>query len=94
MINWIVDTIHWTYLDYVHPYVDLHKLSEWLFDGAFPLALSLLIINSLFLMFRLFNAAGGANSDWDSRPTLFLQGALIFGNISVIAVDASARGWL
>ena len=96
MLGWISDTIFWLYMDLVSPLLDIRFWWNWLFNGNIPLALSLLIINSLFLILRLFdNGAGaGANKDWNSGPSLVFQTGLIIANASLVAVDASMRGWL
>ena len=69
---------------------------RWLFDGNVPLALTLLIINSLFLIMRLFDNGGAdkAKSDWNSGPSLVFQTGLLVANASAIAIDASMRGWI
>lgn len=94
MITWIVDTVRWTYQDVVYPYMNVDFMSGWLLDGQIPLIVSILVMNSLFLMNRLFNSAGATNSDWNSGASLVFQSGLIFGNVMIIAVDAAARGWL
>lgn len=93
-MTWIIDTVGWAYHDVIYPYLNIGFMTGWLLGGKIPLIVSLLVMNSLFLMNRLFNTAGAGNSDWNSAPSLVFQGGLIAGNIVIIAVDAAARGWL
>ena len=96
MISWIGDTIYWLYQDLIYPLMDIGFWVRWLFDGNVPLALTLLIINSLFLIMRLFDNGGAdkAKSDWNSGPSLVFQTGLLVANASAIAIDASMRGWI
>ncbi len=93
-MTWIIDTVSWAYYDIVYPYLNFDFVSIWLMGGQIPLIVSLLIMNSLFLMNRVFNSAGGATRDWDSGASLVFQSGLIFGNMMLIGIDATARGWL
>ncbi|MCP5084133.1 MAG: hypothetical protein GY948_20805 [Alphaproteobacteria bacterium] len=93
-MTWIIDTVGWAYHDVIYPYLNISFMTGWLLGGKIPLIVSILVMNSLFLMNRLFNSAGAGNSDWNSAPSLVFQGGLIAGNIVIIAVDAAARGWL
>ena len=92
MITWFLDTVYWIYRDFIYPLLDIGFWFRYLFNGEIPLALSLLIINSLFLILRLFDNGSGTNKDWNSGPSLVFQTGLIVGNIAVIALDASMRG--
>ncbi len=94
MISWFFDTTYWLYHDFIYPFLDIGFWFRWLFDGDVPLALSFLILNSLFLILRLFDNGAGANKDWNSGPSLVFQTGLIVANASLVAVDASMRGWL
>ena len=92
MLTWISDTIFWLYMDLISPLLDIGFWWNWLFDGNMPLALSLLIINSLFLILRLFDNGSSVNKDWNSGPSLVFQTGLIVANVAVVALDASMRG--
>ena len=94
MLTWMLDAISWLYYDNVRPFLDADFLKTWLMGGDIPLIVSLLVMNSLFLTYRLFDSVGGPRSDWNAKPTLFLQGGLIIGNAAVIAADSAARGWI
>ncbi len=93
MIDWIVDAVGWLYYETIRPFVDVDFLRSWLLGGDIPLLVSLLVINSLFLIYRLFDSVGGGKNDWNSKPNLVLQGGLIVGNAAVVGADAAARGW-
>lgn len=94
MLTWISETLSWVFYDNIYPFLDVDFLTGWLLTGDVPLIVTLIVLNSLFLIYRLFDSVGSTNSDWDSSPTLVLQGGLIVGNAAIIAVDASARGWI
>lgn len=94
MLTWITDTLSWVFYDNIYPFLDMDFLTNWLLAGDIPLIVLLIVLNSLFLMYRLFESAGKTDSDWNSSPTLVLQGGLIIGNAAVVAVDAAARGWI
>ena len=94
MITWIADTVRWTYHDIIYPYMNIDFMSGWLLGGQIPLLVSILVMNSLFLMHRVFNTAGPSNSDWNSGASLVFQSGLIVGNVMIIGIDAAARGWV
>lgn len=94
MLTWITDTLSWFFYDNVYPFLDVDFLTNWLLTGDIPLIVLLIVLNSLFLMYRLFESVGKTDSDWNSSPTLVLQGGLLIGNAAVIGVDAAARGWI
>ena len=94
MISWLLDTVFWLYRDLIYPLLDMSFWIRYLFGGEIPLAVSLLIINSLFLIVRLFDTGSGPNRDWNSGPSLVFQTGLIVANAGVVGLDASMRGLL
>ena len=94
MFSWFFDTFYWLYHDLIIPLMDFGFWYRWLFTGDMPLAISLLVLNSLFLILRLFDTGSGKSDGWNSGPSLVFQTGLIVANASLIAVDASMRGWI